>query len=101
MPSIIVTGTNADGIFEFDCRDTSLKSSKYAEYFGEDSKCYETDIGRPMCMKTLCDERSYKVKVVIDTHIMTCNNDGDWMEVMSENKKLRFQCPPIAVVCPE
>ena len=102
MPSMVVTGTNADGIFEFDCTDTDLKSSVDPEYFGDDSRCYETNLARPICMHTYCDEVAHKVNVLINNRdVVVCENEGDWMKIPGLAESSKFQCPPLAVVCPE
>ena len=102
---MVVTGTNERGTFEFHCKDETLVSSLEPEYFGESSKCLETNLSRPICMKTICDSSEYKVKIVAETEeggteILTCDADGDMMQIPTLPAGSMFQCPSLSTVCP-
>ena len=102
---MVVTGTNENGIVEFNCEDETLTSSVDPEYFGESSKCFETNLSRPICMKTICDSSEHKVKIVVETEeggteILTCDADGDIMQIPGMPAGYIFQCPALSTVCP-
>ena len=102
LPSMVVTGTNSDGIFEFDCSDTDLESNVEPEFFGESSRCYETNLARPICMETRCDfERNKVIALFKDGKEVVCENDNDWMPLPGLPDGSIFQCPSLAKICPE
>eukprot|EP00554_Chaetoceros_debilis_P014309 CAMPEP_0194124942 /NCGR_PEP_ID=MMETSP0150-20130528/59201_1 /TAXON_ID=122233 /ORGANISM="Chaetoceros debilis, Strain MM31A-1" /LENGTH=2931 /DNA_ID=CAMNT_0038818727 /DNA_START=94 /DNA_END=8886 /DNA_ORIENTATION=- len=104
MNNMIVTGTNADKIFDFQCEDDTLQSNVDAEFFGDSSRCIETNMIRPLCMKTLCDPQ--KKKVVVYTNIggtstpIVCENDGDFLDIPGI-ADAKLQCPVLQIACPE
>ena len=109
MHSMVTTGTNAKGKFEFDCSDKELSSSVQGETFGATSKCFNTNLSRPVCLKMRCNAIKYAVEVVFgeeessNERVLTCPFDGAEMDLGAPkaNKVATFECPKLSSVCPE
>eukprot|EP00957_Ditylum_brightwellii_P149092 11352585-Ditylum_brightwellii.AAC.1 len=103
MYSLIATGSRANGgSYEFDCEDPTLNTNIPGETFGANSKCFNTNLNRPLCMKYRCNADQNKVQVVISgSQVVTCPYDGAMMNLDGLNVDAKFECPKLATVCPE
>eukprot|EP00957_Ditylum_brightwellii_P015836 1192620-Ditylum_brightwellii.AAC.1 len=90
---------------EFDCEDPALNAIINAagvETFGANSKCFNTNLDRPLCMKYYCNAEQKKVQVVIsDSQVVICPRDGAIMNLPWIDEYATFECPKLATICPD
>lgn len=67
------------------------------EVFGESSKCFLTDQGEPMCLKSTCNETKQSIDVLYENETFSCTRDG---QIIDTKKGIRIECPRVAAVCP-
>jgi hypothetical protein len=74
------------------------------EFFGSESRCIETDLQRPMCLKFDCDTRRRKAVIYVKNgnsfDPIVCENDGDLMKIPGLQQG-NVVCPSLDMVCPE
>eukprot|EP00587_Corethron_hystrix_P002943 CAMPEP_0113302822 /NCGR_PEP_ID=MMETSP0010_2-20120614/3491_1 /TAXON_ID=216773 ORGANISM="Corethron hystrix, Strain 308" /NCGR_SAMPLE_ID=MMETSP0010_2 /ASSEMBLY_ACC=CAM_ASM_000155 /LENGTH=706 /DNA_ID=CAMNT_0000156709 /DNA_START=71 /DNA_END=2191 /DNA_ORIENTATION=- /assembly_acc=CAM_ASM_000155 len=90
-------------LYNFYCADSINANTKFAltgEYFGEDSKCFNTDIsGKPMCLRSRCNEDKNVVEVLVEDTVITCNEDFEMHFSAIIGRSI--ECPRKSAVCPE
>jgi hypothetical protein len=107
MNIVPIEGTNSiNGIFQFNCENETLTSDIDAEYYGESSRCIESNQDRPYCMRTVCDKQRHKIIVYANNERIICENDGDMMDIPNAGTAgipvgAKIQCPELNIVCPE
>jgi len=70
-----------------------------AESNEENSRCFNTDQARPICLEVKCDEVSYQVNVIVAGRNMTCDFGGQAYLIPDTN--VTFFCPQLSLICPE
>eukprot|EP00986_Skeletonema_menzelii_P009078 scaffold4054_cov142-Skeletonema_menzelii.AAC.1 len=83
-----------------DCSEEPSHPNQQAltgEYYGKESKCFNTDTTQPMCLRAVCNERDYTIDVHYADNVISCSFDGQIIDV---HELLRIECPRIAAVCP-
>jgi len=80
-----------------DCSGESSQLALTGEYYGEASKCFNTNKAEPMCLRAVCNEEDYTIDVHYADEVFSCSSDG---QVIDTNKGLRIECPRIAAACP-
>lgn len=70
-----------------------------AESNEENSRCFNTDQARPICLEVKCDEVSYQVNVIVAGRNMTCDFGGQAHLIPDTN--VTFFCPQLSSICPE
>jgi len=68
------------------------------ETFEETSRCFETDIGSPVCLETVCNALDKSLNVVVNGKSYQCRYSG---EVIDVGLGYSITCPRIAVLCPD
>lgn len=107
MNVIPVQGTNSiQGIFEFNCENSTITTDIGAEYYGAGSRCIEGNQDRPYCMRMVCDAQRGKIVVYADNIPIVCENDGDMMDIPGAGRDgvpvgAQIQCPVLNIACPE
>jgi hypothetical protein len=67
------------------------------EYYGSDSKCFHSNLNRPICLKSRCDTTNRKLIFMSDDNEYVCNFDG---EIITTTKSLNVECPKLSAACP-
>lgn len=68
------------------------------EMFGDNSRCYNSNYDRPLCLETVCNEDTRSVEIVWLQNMVTCS---DGMEItLPGSSEYYIQCPRLATVCP-
>lgn len=80
-----------------DCSEESSQPALAGEYYGEGSKCFNTDKTEPMCLRAVCNEKDYTIDIHFSDVVFSCSFDGQIIDTM---ENLRIECPRIAAVCP-
>jgi len=75
------------------CADESQSPTLPGETFGDDSRCYETNTGEPICLNTFCSQG--KVHFQIEDEIKKCDFDGMTIQLNG----YQLECPRAAVLC--
>jgi len=102
MNVVPLEGTNTmNGVFEFNCNNDTLTSDEAFEYFGDGSRCIETNMDRPLCMRMVCDTDRQKVVIFANNDRIICQNDGDFMDIPGAGSGSKVQCPMLNLACPE
>ncbi len=71
------------------------------EFFGAESRCIETTLQRPLCLKFECNVQSRRVVLHFGQYEpIVCENVGDFMNLPGESGG-QFECPDFESVCPE
>ena len=73
-------------------------ASLAGESFEENSRCFETDSGIPVCLETICNQVDRTLSFVVDGKLFYCSYDG---QVINADAGYSVVCPRIAVVCPD
>ncbi len=71
------------------------------ENFGKESRCFNTDFGRPLCLKSFCDPKLGAIWVKFGEASFKCEYDGQMINVDIGGKSVDIECPKKAVFCPE
>ena len=79
------------------CSENSDPFGLNDEFYGESSKCFYTDRGEPMCLRSTCNELNQTIDVYYKDAAFSCTHDG---QIIDTKKGLRIECPRIAAVCP-
>ena len=92
---------------QFDCSvddDGSGMSKNEIEFFGPESRCVETNLQRPLCLKFECNQQRRRLVLFVkrgDQFIsITCENDGDTMTIPGLAGGT-IQCPAFDMICPQ
>lgn len=83
-----------------------LSLTQHREYYGEDSRCVETDGTRSysLCLQTTCNVDLGLVQINAGGQTRTCEYDGQIHTILYQydgNGPLRIKCPKAALVCPD
>lgn len=70
------------------------------EHFGSDSRCIDTNLERPLCLKFQCNAQRRKAVVSVGNEDIVCENDGDMMEIPGIPDG-RLRCPRFEIICPQ
>ena len=71
------------------------------ETFGQNARCLDTTLDRPICLKFECNVQQRRVVVNFDQYdSIVCNNKGDYMDLPGRSGG-QFVCPDFESVCPE
>ena len=81
----------------FQSMDSNMESLP-GEFFDENSRCYETDVGSPVCLETTCNSADKTLDVIINGGTFRCSYNG---QVINVELGYSIVCPRIAVVCPD
>lgn len=79
------------------CADEGMEASLPGEVYGKSSKCFQTDVGEPMCLRGACNEETQSIDVHYEDEVFTCLSDG---QIIDTKKGVRIECPRLAAVCP-
>lgn len=67
------------------------------EFFDESSRCYETDVGAPICLETVCNSQDKSLSFIVGGKSFLCRYHG---EVIDVGKGYSVVCPRLAAICP-
>jgi hypothetical protein len=70
-----------------------------AESSGENSKCFNTDQARPICLEAECDEANYALNVRVAGREFTCDSSGGKHVIPLTD--VTFYCPDLKMICPK
>lgn len=107
MNVLPVRGSNSiNGMFEYNCKNETIKTNIAVEYYGQGSRCIESNVDRPLCLRTVCDQSMNKVVIYVNNMKMTCNFDGEWLNIPGSGSDglaagAMIQCPVLNIACPE
>jgi hypothetical protein len=76
---------------------TRISSQFQEEFFDESSRCYETDAGAPICLKTACNSHDKSLSFIVEGKSYSCRYHR---EIIDLGKDYSVVCPRIAAVCP-
>ena len=86
------------GIDEYMSKVPKLSGTFHAmENSGKESKCFESNINRPLCLQTKCDAKFNTVKFFVQNKEYTCHQDDQTIEIASD---VVIRCPRLASICP-
>lgn len=86
------------GIGEYVSKVPKLSGNLHSiEHSGKQSKCFESNNKRPLCLQTKCDKKSNTVKFYVDNKEYTCLQDDQAIEIASN---VVIRCPRLASICP-
>ena len=71
------------------------------ESFGGESKCFNSNYDRPLCLKSYCDEELGVIWVNFGQIKFKCQYDGQKIDVNITGTNFLIECPKKAVLCPE
>lgn len=80
------------------CSSDKVTSTLIGESFDENSRCYETDAGIPVCLETTCNPLEKTLSFFVQGTFFHCNYHG---QVINVNSGYSVVCPRIAAVCPD
>lgn len=80
---------------------TNSKSFVIEEAFGESSKCFNSNFGRPLCLKSYCDREQCIIWVKFGNDEFKCSYDDEVINVEIAGNKVKIECPKRAVLCPD
>jgi len=69
-----------------------------AESSGENSRCFNTDKERPICLEAECDAKNYVLNVKVAGRDLICNSAGQKHLIPATD--VTFECPDIKHICP-
>ena len=65
----------------------------------DNSRCFNTDQQRPVCLEAECDEVNHVLNVKVAGRELVCSYDGQTHLIPDTD--VTFQCPKLAIICPE
>ena len=71
------------------------------EHFGKNSKCFNSNIGRPLCLDSFCDEELGVIWVRFGQNEFKCEHDDQIAIINISGIDTQLQCPKKAVMCPD
>lgn len=71
------------------------------ESFGSESKCFNSDFGKPLCLTSYCDFKVGSIRVKFGESSFRCEYDGQKVSVESSGRTIQIECPKRAVLCPD
>lgn len=80
------------------CSSDKVTSTLIGESFEENSRCYETDAGIPICLETTCNPIEKTLSFLVQGRIFHCSYHG---QVINVGSGYSVVCPRIAAVCPD
>ncbi len=80
------------------CTSEKITSTLVGESFEENSRCYETDAGIPVCLETFCNAVEKTVSFFVQGKYFHCAYHGQIIDV---NAGYSVVCPRIAAICPD
>ena len=80
------------------CSSDKVTSTLIGESFEENSRCYETDAGIPVCLETYCNPVEKTLSFFVQGKYFHCTYHG---QVIDVNSGYSVVCPRIAAVCPD
>ena len=80
------------------CSSEKVTSTLVGESFEENSRCYETDAGIPVCLETTCNPIEKTLSFFVQGKFFHCTYHG---QVINVNSGYSVVCPRIAAVCPD
>jgi hypothetical protein len=80
------------------CSSEKVTSTLIGESFEENSRCYETDAGIPVCLETICNPLEKTLSFLVQGKIFHCSYHG---QVINVGSGYSVVCPRIAAVCPD
>jgi len=69
------------------------------ESSAENSRCFNTDRDRPICLEAECDGVNQVLNVKVAGRDLTCDSDGQTHLILGTN--VTFECPNIMFMCPD
>ena len=70
-----------------------------AESSSENSRCFNTDKERPICLEAECDEAYNIVRVTVAGRDIFCEHTGQ--KHLIPETDVTIECPDIKMMCPE
>jgi len=70
-----------------------------AESDSDNSRCFNTDQERPVCLEAECDEVNHVLSVKVAGRELLCSYDGQTHLIPGTS--VTFECPKLAIICPE
>ena len=80
------------------CSSDKVTSTLIGESFEENSRCYETDAGIPICLETTCNPIEKTLSFLVQGKTFHCSYHG---QVINVGSGYSVVCPRIAAVCPD
>jgi len=80
------------------CSSEKVTSTLVGESFEENSRCYETDAGIPVCLETTCNPLERTLSFFVEGKFFHCTYHG---QVINVDIGYSVVCPRIAAVCPD
>lgn len=81
--------------------DASLVPKMDIEHFGKNSRCVETNLERPLCLKLDCNRQLRKVVMYFDQYDpIICDKDRDMVQLPG-NRGGSVKCPDFESICPQ
>ena len=77
---------------------TKISSQFKEEFFDENSRCYETDAGAPICLETVCNSNDKSLSFIVEGRPYQCRYHGEEVDV---GLSYSVFCPRLAAVCPD
>jgi len=71
------------------------------EHFGPQSRCFNSNNARPLCLKSSCDEELGVIWVHVGQNSVKCEHDGQVLDIEVLGKLVQIECPKKAVLCPD
>lgn len=70
-----------------------------AESDSDNSRCFNTDQQRPVCLEAECDEINHVLNVKVAGRELLCSYEGQTHLIPDTD--VTFKCPKLAIICPE
>ena len=70
------------------------------EYFGKESRCINSNFGRPLCLQSFCDDDLGVIWLVIGGAEIKCSHDNQIIDIELSGQPYQIECPKKAVFCP-
>jgi len=91
-------------VYQLDCTDPNSQNVELfcfpGETFGTNSRCFETNIFRPQCFDSRCNEEKHAVEVIFGEVVLTCDYDGQNLPIPGVDGGV-LTCPKLSEICPD
>mmetsp|Transcript_58189 Transcript_58189/g.86496 ORF Transcript_58189/g.86496 Transcript_58189/m.86496 type:complete len:290 (-) Transcript_58189:253-1122(-) len=105
-PTFSITNFKSeDVIYQLDCTNPNSQDVDLfcypGETFGSNSRCFETNLVRPHCFESRCNEEKHAVEVIFgDDVVLTCDYDGQKLSIPGVEDGILI-CPNLGEICPD
>ena len=79
------------------CIDKTNSPALQGEVFSDNSRCFETNVPKSVCLETYCNSIDSKIDIIVDGNVHQCDYEGHEVDL---DLGYSVKCPRLAIVCP-